>query len=426
MGRARRRTSRTSCKAPGCRIRRSSSGGPRPRSCGGAASTASSSRCRGARRSTSSSRDGVRGDAYAHELVTLPVGTIGRFLEARRGSRPIRVSKAFDLELVGAFRVAMRNDTEAIVIWAIPDWQAWAHFEQAWDGAGARDRGGRGSVALGADVQRTLLVDAPLEPDAHRPAAGGRGSAPAVGDLVSASLADLLDGTDDDVVAYAGDDRRHARRAAATPRPRSRPSCARAASCRTRDRRAAPERPGRDRGVVRRVGRRQHVRPAEPACARRRARALDRDDRRQRGRHHRRPRGRRARHRHRGRVDAVPRRRSRAGRAACGHAGAGDRPVHVGHHGRAEGRRAAARHGGRAARHRDRIAARRRGSGDRAPMPNLVPMSLSLWAGIYQVLFAFKLGAPVVLMAAVRAAASSHGSCASTASVRPCCRRPRS
>lgn len=36
--------------------------------------------------------------------------------------------------------------------------------------------------------------------------------------------------------------------------------------------------------------------------------------------------------------------------------------------------------------------------GKRARMPNLVPMSLSLWAGIYQVLFAFKLGVPVVLM----------------------------
>ena len=31
-------------------------------------------------------------------------------------------------------------------------------------------------------------------------------------------------------------------------------------------------------------------------------------------------------------------------------------------------------------------------------MPNLVPVSLSLWAGIYQVLFAFRIGAPVVLM----------------------------
>ncbi len=35
---------------------------------------------------------------------------------------------------------------------------------------------------------------------------------------------------------------------------------------------------------------------------------------------------------------------------------------------------------------------------DHAPMPNLVPVSLSLWAGIYQVLFAFRIGAPVVLM----------------------------
>jgi len=33
-----------------------------------------------------------------------------------------------------------------------------------------------------------------------------------------------------------------------------------------------------------------------------------------------------------------------------------------------------------------------------APMPNLVPVSLSLWAGIYQVLFAFRVGAPVVVM----------------------------
>ncbi|QLL08878.1 class I adenylate-forming enzyme family protein [Mycobacterium vicinigordonae] len=34
----------------------------------------------------------------------------------------------------------------------------------------------------------------------------------------------------------------------------------------------------------------------------------------------------------------------------------------------------------------------------RLPMPNLVPLSLSLWAGIYQVLFAFRAGSGVVLM----------------------------
>jgi acyl-coenzyme A synthetase/AMP-(fatty) acid ligase len=34
----------------------------------------------------------------------------------------------------------------------------------------------------------------------------------------------------------------------------------------------------------------------------------------------------------------------------------------------------------------------------KAPMPNLVPVSLSLWAGMYQVLFAFRVGAAVVVM----------------------------
>lgn len=38
--------------------------------------------------------------------------------------------------------------------------------------------------------------------------------------------------------------------------------------------------------------------------------------------------------------------------------------------------------------------------GTKAAMPNIVPVSLSLWAGIYQVLFAFRLGVPVVLMRA--------------------------
>ncbi|HEY6316748.1 MAG TPA: class I adenylate-forming enzyme family protein [Acidimicrobiia bacterium] len=38
------------------------------------------------------------------------------------------------------------------------------------------------------------------------------------------------------------------------------------------------------------------------------------------------------------------------------------------------------------------------GSPDRPPMPNLIPVSLSLWAGIYNVCFAFRAGAPVVLL----------------------------
>jgi hypothetical protein len=105
---------------------------------------------------------GTRGDVYAHELVTLPVGTIGRFLEAVDEVGRVAFDD-LDLDLVAAFRVAMRNDTEAIVIWAIPDFATWTRFEQAWYGDGLAPWRAR-LVALGADVQRTLLVDAPLSP----------------------------------------------------------------------------------------------------------------------------------------------------------------------------------------------------------------------------------------------------------------------
>lgn len=48
----------------------------------------------------------------------------------------------------------------------------------------------------------------------------------------------------------------------------------------------------------------------------------------------------------------------------------------------------------------DGVIAKIRGSGmaKRSSTPNLIPVSLSVWAGIYNVLFAFRVGAPVVLM----------------------------
>ncbi|MEO5873758.1 MAG: fatty acid--CoA ligase family protein [Streptosporangiaceae bacterium] len=50
----------------------------------------------------------------------------------------------------------------------------------------------------------------------------------------------------------------------------------------------------------------------------------------------------------------------------------------------------------------DTVIARLRGGArarpDRPPMPNLIPSSLALWAGIWNTLFALRLGAPVVLL----------------------------
>ena len=102
----------------------------------------------------------------------------------------------------------MATDTEAIVIWAIPDFATWADFEQAWDrGPGARDWRAP-IIALGADVQRTLMVDAPLEPDAHRPPTPGRGPPAArprsSGRSAGVSVPPAVGGAVDEAVADAG------------------------------------------------------------------------------------------------------------------------------------------------------------------------------------------------------------------------------
>lgn len=106
---------------------------------------------------------GVRGALYAHELVTLPSGTAPAFLdrvaEVARG-----VVEPLGLTLVGAFRTAMVNDREVILVWALPDWDTWADFEQEDSAAGALAPWRGELVAAQAVLHRTLLVDAPLSP----------------------------------------------------------------------------------------------------------------------------------------------------------------------------------------------------------------------------------------------------------------------
>jgi hypothetical protein len=105
---------------------------------------------------------GVSGAVYAHEIVRLPIGTVRAFLDTL-AEVGVPALEPFGLRCVGAFRVAMISDTEAIVIWALPSWEAWGEFERAWDGsalAGWRAR----LVTMSADVRRTLMVDSPLSP----------------------------------------------------------------------------------------------------------------------------------------------------------------------------------------------------------------------------------------------------------------------
>ena len=103
----------------------------------------------------------------------------------------------------------------------------------------------------------------------------------------------------------------------------------------------------------------------------------------------------------------------------------GPRAAHVGHDGRAEA--GPAQHSTVLAL-MDGVLASSVGAAptpSRSPQPNLIPVSLSLWAGIYNVLFAFRVGAPVVLMEAFSTDGARRRSCAGSTSARWCCRRRR-
>jgi len=114
-------------------------------------------------------RGGTGAVAYLHETTRTSVGAAplicDELVVATAEQR-----RAQGLELVGAFRVAMRADDEVLAIWAVPDWATWARVEAATDAAAAitpdSDPSAAGVSSAGPilSLERLLLVDAELSP----------------------------------------------------------------------------------------------------------------------------------------------------------------------------------------------------------------------------------------------------------------------
>ena len=104
---------------------------------------------------------GITGETYAHEIVTVRPGTARQFLDTALTDAE-KSGSEHGWRLAGAWHTAMRSDDEAILLWAIPAWEQWAAVEQA--------------AAQGTDIllptsrdaivtrERILLADSPLCP----------------------------------------------------------------------------------------------------------------------------------------------------------------------------------------------------------------------------------------------------------------------
>ena len=107
--------------------------------------------------------DGVHGNVYAHELFTVAPGGAGDLLDVVGEVGRSRV-EALGMTAVGAYEVVMADRSEAIVIWAIPDWPTWVFYERSWEPGGALEEWRAALLSHGASWRRQLMVDAPLAP----------------------------------------------------------------------------------------------------------------------------------------------------------------------------------------------------------------------------------------------------------------------
>lgn len=105
---------------------------------------------------------------YAHETHRTRRGADVDLLDAIRDAGRDAYA-AEGLRLVGAFRRAMGNDDEVIVIWSFASWDVWGRFEAGLDpfagsGESPPARWRRDVAELVRDTERILMADAPLSP----------------------------------------------------------------------------------------------------------------------------------------------------------------------------------------------------------------------------------------------------------------------
>lgn len=69
-------------------------------------------------------------ECHYHEVVTLVPGTADAYLDAVVDQR-LPLALDYGWSLTGAWRTAMVDDAEAVLIWSVPRWEDWARWESA-------------------------------------------------------------------------------------------------------------------------------------------------------------------------------------------------------------------------------------------------------------------------------------------------------
>jgi len=105
----------------------------------------------------------VGAKVFYHERIQIQPGQAKSYLSMLE-QEWLPVANSLNMHLVGAFRTAMRNDSECIVVWAIPTWDNWADVEIAYERDARVAVWRRATQGLAIDWLNHLMVSAPLSP----------------------------------------------------------------------------------------------------------------------------------------------------------------------------------------------------------------------------------------------------------------------
>lgn len=100
---------------------------------------------------------------FYHEMIKVTPGQAKSYLSMLE-QEWLPVAEQMGLNMVGAYRTAMRNDSEVFLIWAIKDWKTWAAIEKEYDGSARVSQWRHRTQGLALDWENFLMCSAPLSP----------------------------------------------------------------------------------------------------------------------------------------------------------------------------------------------------------------------------------------------------------------------
>ena len=106
---------------------------------------------------------GIKGAIYYHQIVTVRPGAVDDYLERHDAEwRPI--AENHGLVFVGSYRTMLRNDSEAVVLWALPDHALFERVDTTLRTDPKAREFVRSTSNLGVDWVGKVLVGAPANP----------------------------------------------------------------------------------------------------------------------------------------------------------------------------------------------------------------------------------------------------------------------